>query len=622
MTPIDFIVVVVALLSITIFGYLLKGKSDQSTDEFIVGNRKMPFWLAGLSMIATNLNASTPLSDSRKMRTDGIAGLWFSWQGVIVGGLSVIWFDRLWRRSGITTAIELYAIRYRSWQGSAARIYDVGVLAIFNGCIWSALGLVGMKKLCGVLFEFPAAVSLLGLSIPTDWIIVITVTALALIYSTASGVNGVVWTDFFELIVTLACTYVLFFIIYRAVGWNVGLRDKILALPDGGHQLLYLWPEFGPAFLVLLFVQPLVSLGAFNPGVQRMLCVKDEREVVKTYLFNTVINHAIKPWPYLIAGLAGIFLVSDATLLRDFAPIVTSAGETVPDYEMMYPSLIRTYLPVGLTGLMLSGFLFAFMSSVDTNIHTSASIFVNDLYRPFLRKSETQRHYVNVARLFMVLQTIDAVILGILVNDILFLFIFAITVHNADGLLKMLRFIWWRINGTGEFVAKLTGLLMVILVFSPIGNAAVQTLGEGMGQTTNDAFYAIRVLMVVGASTLAGLIAVFLTPPEPMEALQIFYRRVRPYGWWGPVAAACPGEGHNDSIPLLFAMTFAALGVPFGALFAAIGLLLALYPMMFVGIGVCVVSMVVMWHGMNIIAPVGMTNADGRPPEFPAEANA
>ena len=288
-------------------------------------------------------------------------------------------------------------------------------------------------------------------------------------------------------------------------------------------------------------------------------------------------------------------------------------ASTVPDYEMMYPSLIRTYLPVGLTGLMLSGFLFAFMSSVDTSIHTSASIFVNDLYRPLLRKSETQLHYVNVARLFMVLQTIAAVILGILVNDILFLFIFAITVHNADGLLKMLRFIWWRINGTGEFVAKLTGLLMMILVFSPIGNATVQALGEGMGQTTNDAFYAIRVLLVVGTSTLAGLIAVFLTPPEPLEALQVFYRRVRLYGWWGPVAAACPGEGHNDSIPLLFAMTFAALGVPFGALFAAIGLLLALYPMMFVGIVICAVSMVVMWYGMNIIAPVGMTNADGPP---------
>ncbi len=603
MTLLDILVIVFALLSVTIFGYLLKGKADSGTDDFIVAGRKMPFWLAGLSMVATNLNASTPLVDSRKIRNDGIAGLWFSWQGVIVSSIGVIWFDRLWRRSGITTAVELYAIRYKSWQGSAARIYDVGILAIFNGCIWSAVGLVGMKKITAVLFNFPETIALFGLSVPTDWVVVLSVTALAVIYSTASGVHGVVWTDFFELIVTLCCTYFLFFLIFREVGWNVGLREKIYALPDGGDQIMHLWPELGAAFIVLLIVQPIISLGAFNPGVQRILCVKDEREVIKTFLMGSFVNYAVKPWPYLIAGLAGIFLVSDATLLDGFPAIISPSGVKIPDYEMVYPTLIRTYLPAGLMGLMMSGFLFAFMSSVDTNIHNSASIFVNDLYRPFLKRNEKPHHYVNVARVFMVVQTLLAVIVGLLIDDILLLIMFALTVHNADGVMKMLRFVWWRVNGSAEFYAKLAGLVGVIIMISPIGAAFVQTLGDLLGQETNDSFYALRLLIVIAGSTLAGFLGMFLNPPEPMERLQEFYRRVRPYGWWGPVAAACPGEGHKDSIPLLVAMTFAGLGFSFGAIFTMLGLLLALYPMMLIAGTIFAASCMVLWLGMNVIAP-------------------
>ena len=611
MAPLDYAVVVACLAGIAWLGVRMKGRADESVDEFIVGGRSMPFWLVGLANTATEVNSSTPLSDSRKMRTDGISGQWFTWGALISHSFSLMWFSRLWRRSRVTTAVEFNAIRYSTWGGSASRLYDSTVLAIINGSIWSALGLVGIKKIATVLLGLPPTLSVLGLAVPSDWAVVLGTVAVTLGYSAVSGLKGVVWTDAVEVTVTFVCAFILLFILYGQLGGPVGLRDRVMARPDGDFLLTTL-PEIGPAFIVLFFVQPIFSLGSYNPMVQRLLSLRSEREVIPFYLFNSTLNLLVKPWPYLIAGLAGLFLISDASLLDAFPPIVTENGTRVPDYEMMYPLLIREYLPVGITGLMAAGFLFAFMSSFSTNIHSNGSIFVNDLYRPFLRKDATESHYVNVTRAFMVVQTVVSIGVAVVVNDLLWMFIFAITVHNADGALKMIRFVWWRINGYGEFASKVTGLATVLFAFSPAGDALVQTLGQAFGQVTNDAFYATRFLVVVLTSTTVGLVVTLATPPEPREILDSFYRRVRPYGAWGPVAARNPGYRHTDPTGLLWGMTFAAIAFVFAGAFLGIGIFLALWPHLVGGAVVSVLSVAyLLWGTRRLYGDGDGSEGDG-----------
>ncbi|WOO41238.1 sodium:solute symporter family transporter [Rubellicoccus peritrichatus] len=605
---IDYIVIVASLVGITIYGSLFAKKAGKSTSEFILGGRKMPWWLAGASVIATGFNASTPLSDARKIRTDGLSGLWFGWQAVIVSNIAAIWFNRLWRRSRLTTAVEFYDIRYSGKPAKFARIFDVGILGIVNGCIWSAIGLVAMKKVAAVMFGFPEFFNILGVSVPSDWVVVIGTVSLALFYASASGVYGVVWTDLVELIIALACTYYLFFFVFKDVGWNVGLRDKVLSMEDGaGQKLMSLLPELGPALLVLWVVQPIISLGNINPGVQRMLTVKDEKETLKTHYFSTIANYVIKPWPFLIAGLASIFLVADDTLLTQFNPIIDSTGEAIPDYEMVYPQLVAAYLPPGLLGLMVAAFLFAFMSSLDTNIHISASLFVNDLYRPYVSKDRDPHHYVTVARIFMIILTVSSIMIALLVDDILMLMIFALTVHNSSGLVKPLRWLWWRVNGMAEVYGQISGLVLVVFIFfTPLGENLVQWIGSITGSTHNDAYYAIRLLCIVGISSLLSMVAIFIHGPESNEKLDSFYKRLRPHGNWGLVAVRNGAYRPSESSKDLWILTFASFAMVFGAIFTSVGFFLALWTLFTCSLIVTMIGSGGVYVYMKLLYPPGV----------------
>lgn len=606
MALIDIIVMVTCLLGITCFGMMFSKKGGESLDEFVVGGRSIPWWLAGISILATGFNSSTPLSDSRKMRNDGIAGMWFQLQSLIVGSISVIWFNRLWRRSGLTTCVAFNELRYSGKPAVFSRVFDVVVIGTFNGCIWSAIGLVAIKKLVNGIFDLPEAFMILGMAVPSDWAIVIGTVALALLYCTASGVYGVVWTDFFEALIALATSYVLFFMLYRDVGFADGLHEKIVGMGDKGAEILNVMPEFGPAFLVLLIIQPLISLGNINPGSQRMLCCKNEKETLYTHYFSVVLNQMIKPWPFFIGGLAGMFLISDAFLLENYAPLLSESGQEIPDYEMVFPALIKSYMPAGLLGLMMVSFLFAFMSSLDTNIHISASLFVNDLYRPFLFKDKGDKHYLKVTKLFMVLMTISAIVIGVLINDIFSLIILAITIHNSAGIIKCLRFFWWRINGISECVAQVVGLTSAcILFFTPFGDTVIKEVTAWFGSESNDAFYATRVLLICGLSFSAAFIAMCLSGPEPLDHLGAFYRRMKPFGYWGPVAKENPDHYHNEPIGLLWVMTIAGLGMSLGVVFCCLGLLLALWTMFWINLVITVASTFLLVRGIRRLYPAG-----------------
>ncbi len=603
MTVLDyFAIVLVVALNLGI-GFYFTRRASRNTGEFILGGRNVPWWLAGISVVATGLNTNTPLVDGRKIRNDGISGQWFQWQAVISTAFSAIWLFRLWRRSGITTPIEFYAVRYRSRPASAARVGDVIVIGLLNAILWTVVGLVGFKKIALVLFGLPPEVTLFGVTLASDWLLVLGGVAIALTFATLAGVYSVLWSDLLELIVAMGCTYALFLMVFHDVGWSVGLRDKIVALGADGDRLLRMVPEIGPAMLVLFFLQPLISQGQWNGNVQRMLCLRDEREVIKTAMFSQLVNWVFRPWPFLILGLCGMFVISDAQLLATYPAIVAPNGQSIPDYEMVFPALVRHYFAPGFVGLVMGGFLVSFMGSLASNVHSSSSIIVNDLYRAFLRPGRDERHYVAAARIAMTLVTGVAVVVAATADNILSLVIVALTVNNASGLVKLLRFFWWRINGWCELLSQACGLLSVAFFFSPLGNQVVLSAGQALGQQSNDAYYALRVIFVFLSATAGLGAALLLTKPEPAEALHAFYRRVRPYGWWGPIAAANPDCRHHDSIGLLWAMFGAFLGFVFGGIFAAIGLLLALWPLSVPAIFICVVSFAFLRYGIERLHP-------------------
>ncbi len=578
MVLLDYIVVAVFLVGLLALGFFLSRKAGSSTDEYILAGRKMPFWLAGTSVVATGLNASDMLQNSRKVRQDGLTGMWFNWRSILNTTIDMIWFLRLWRRAKFTTQMEFYHARYDGWQATFARLYDSLIYGMFLSAVWASLGVVGMKKIASVLLGLDPTIMIAGMSVSTDVVVVCGIIIVTMVYSIASGVYGVVWTDLVEFIVTMVCAYMLMFRIYPEVGWNTGLHERLVNLGEAGGKYFTLMPGFGLVIVWFLILEPILSRGGYSPHVQRYLCVKNEREVLYTGIYSNIINVTFKGWPFIVCGLAGMFIISDQYLLDNFAGIVTPAGDTVPDYEKVLPILVSRYLPVGLVGLMIAGFMSAFMSSFDTNIHNSTCIFENDIYRAYIRKDASEKHYVRVSRIFMGLVACLAALIGLLVNDILYLMMAGMAIMGSAGWIKLLRFLWWRVNGAAEVAAQLSALIFAPLFLSPFGTKIVVAVMDAVGVEGNDGFYVYRQIIMMGLPTIVALIAMFVFPAEPEEKLVAFYRRVRPYGWWTPVKEAAGMAGQKeDSLWLLTWLTVACSAALFGSTFVALGLFLAMW---------------------------------------------
>ncbi len=593
---IDFTIVGVFMFTMLGIGFYLSRRAGKSTDEFILAGRNMPWWLAGTSLLATGLNASSMLQDSRKVRQDGLGGLWFSWRSIISASVGSVFFSRLWRRAGFVTQMEFYHARYAGWRADSARLFDTVLYGMISAPMWAAIGLVGMKKVAAVLLGLEPTFNWLGYSWSTDLVVVLSLVVVTLIYSAASGVHGVVWTDLGEAFIALVATYALLIIIYVQVGGPSGLNSLLSGHEDSAKLMsLVPWSDDGSGFrtVVIVFgffiVFSLLEQGGYNPHIQRSLCVKNEREVMRTTIYSGVMNFAVKSWPYYICGLAGLFLISEEYLLTHFPAAIAADGTPTADFEMVFPALVTKYLPVGLVGLMVTGFLSAFMSSFDTNIHNSTSIFTNDLYRSYLAKGKTDSHYVAASRWYMVFATVVASAIGIMVNDILLLFIFLLGVMQSVGLVKLLRFVWWRTNGWGELVAQvfsigITSLILLerillqfgcenLVLFDGFVRMAIQATGLSV---TNDTFYVFRTLALVGTATTASVVAILLTKPEPMDKLVSFYERVRPFGVWGPVRAHTQVKpGQSDHLGWLTGLSMSMMAVIFGCVFAFLGILLA-----------------------------------------------
>jgi Na+/proline symporter len=566
------ILVLLTLLGVSL-GYSRRARSH--TEEFLLGGRRLPWWLAGISTVATGINVNTPLVDGRKIRSDGVGGLWFQWQGAIGNLISIPWLNLLWKRSGVATPLQIFELRYSSREARVARGMDATLICVVNAVLWSCGGLVAFKKISVVLFGLPDSFQILGVSLPSDATVLVSGVLMAWVFSSLSGVYSIVWTDLAEAVLVVGCAYFMFLRAYAELGWAPGLRSAVEGLGDQGERILRMLPEVGPALVVLLLIQPIVTQGQWSPATQRILCVSSERDVLKTGYFSQFVNWVVRPWPFLILGLCGIFLVSDAELLARFPALTTPNGMRIPDYEMAFPALAFRLLPPGMVGLLMAGFLISFMSSLASNIHSNAAAFLNDLYCPFLNPKAGEPLRLTVIRTYMGAQMAVALVLAIFVDNVLAIAMLAFTINCSSGIIKGLRFFWWRVNGKAELVSILVGFVSLSIWFSPWGESVVASLGRSFGQESNDAYYAIRFLLIVGASSSVGIATTLISKPEDDAVLDTFYRRVRPHGAWGPVAGRNQDRPPPVPATLLFETMFLGIGLVFGGIFAAIGLLLA-----------------------------------------------
>jgi len=515
----DWTVVALYFAFMLAIGLYYKSRAASSFEEYFLSGRNVPWWLAGTSMVATTFAADTPLAVTGMVAANGIAGNWLWWCFVSSGMLTVFFYARLWRRSGVSTDIEFAEIRYSGKPAAFLRGFRAIYLGIPINCIilgWVNKAMVDILSLILGVSELNALFIVIGMIAVTSFI------------STLSGLWGVLVTDLVQFVLKMGMVIVLAVYAVRAVGGIEAMKTQLAAIDvarGGKGSVLNFVPDMDSTWMPLITFLVYISLNwwaTWYPGAepggggyiaQRMLSARDERHSLLATLWFNVAHYAVRPWPWILVGLVSMIMFP---------------GLERP--ETGYIRVMIATLPPSLRGLMVAGFAAAYMSTIATQLNWGASYLVNDFYRRFLRPDASQQHYVTASKIATVLLTIISAVVTFYLDSIAAAWKYLLVTGAGTGGVLLLRWYWWRINAWSE-VSSMAVALIVSL-----------TLQLGFGYNSDKpADFAWLMIITVTVTTVAWLAVTFLTQPEKQEVLIAFYRRTRPSRMgWAPIADLAP----------------------------------------------------------------------------------
>ena len=514
---IDWVIVAVSLI-VCFFPALFFGRrAGKSTSEFFVSGRAVPWWLAGLSMVATTFSSDTPNLVTDIVRRNGVAGNWVWWAFVLTGVATVFFYARLWRRSGVMTDLEFYEIRYSGKAASFVRGFRSVYLGLFFNCMIMASVNLAACKIAGILF---------GLE---RWQTLAAVGLLNVVFATHSGLWGVLVIDmvqfFIKMTAVIAAAY--FAVTLPQIGGLSGLVDKLSAIKGpSGLNYLNILPDFTNNWdmAVAVFVMPIavqwwaVWYPGAEPGggsyiAQRMLASKSEKDALGAVLFFNIAHYVLRPWPWIITGLCSIIIYPQ---LSDIQAAFPNLDPRLLGHDIAFPAMLK-FLPVGFIGLMVGGLVAANSSTILTHLNWGASYLVHDFYRRFIRKDATEKHYVLAGRIGTVLLFICSSSLVFVLDTAKDAFDIILQVGAGTGLLYLVRWFWWRVNAWCEVVAMVSSFSVSIVILILAKN--------GIHMSTH-----VALLVTIAVTTICWLLTAFLGPETDRKTLVEFYKRARPFG--------------------------------------------------------------------------------------------
>ncbi len=503
-------------------GFYFRRRAGTSTGEYFVSGRNVVWWLAGTSMVATTFSADTPLAVTSFVANDGIAGNWIWWCYLLSGMMTVFFFARLWRRAEVITDVELVELRYSGAPAAFLR----GFRSIYFGVFMSAIIMGWINLAMAKVIRYT-----LGVSEVNSILLCLPIMFIAMLYSSLSGLWGVLWTSLYQFVLMMGMTILLGVYSVAAVGGLSAMREKLEAIDASraaegasGSILSFLpsmdstWLPF-MAFCIFLAVNwwatwyPGAEPGGGGYVAQRIFCAKDEKHSLWATMWFNVAHYALRPWPWILTALASVILYPD-----------------LADKEVGFVRMMTDHMPLALRGLMLAAFLAAYMSTIATHLNWGASYFVNDFYRRFLKPGGSEGHYVAISQFATLILMIIGGVVSFYLDSVADAWKILINIGAGTGAVYLLRWYWWRINAWSEIAAMST--------------AAVVSISLQIGfklDPGNHLDFAHMLLITVGITTLVWLVVTFLTKPVPQEKLLEFYRRVRPtVAGWRPIASQAP----------------------------------------------------------------------------------
>jgi len=558
LTSLDWIIIVLALLVCFVPALFFGRRAGRSTSEFFASGRAVPWWLAGLSMVATTFSSDTPNLVTDIVRRDGVAGNWVWWSFVLTGVATVFFYARLWRRSGVLTDLEFYEIRYSGQAASLVRGFRALYLGLFYNCMIMATVNLAAVKIANILF---------GLD---RWQTLLMVGTLNVVFAAYAGLWGVLVIDmiqfFIKMSAVIAAAY--FAVMSPQVGGLAAMMDKLATRRGpGGLDYTAFLPDFSSNMdlAVAVFIMPIavqwwaVWYPGSEPGggsymAQRMLASKSEKDALKSVLFFNFAHYVLRTWPWILVALCSLIVYPE---LSDIQRAFPNLDPTLLGHDIAYPAMLR-FLPAGFAGLMVGGLIAANSSTILTHLNWGASYLVHDFYRRFIRLDRSEQHYVLAGRFVTVGLFLASAGTVYLLDTARDAFGIILQIGAGTGLLYLVRWFWWRVNAWCEIVAMTSSLIVSVALLVLARNGLPLSPHAGL-------------LVTVVITTICWIAAAYLGPETDRETLISFYRRVRPFGpGWAHIALAA-GEvdrtGDADNLPRALLGWFSGCAAVWSGLF-------------------------------------------------------
>ena len=556
LAPIDWIFIIAFFAFSLLVGIWVSRKASSNTTDFFLSGRTMPWWLLGVSMVATTFSSDTPNLVANLVRVDGVSGNWVWWALLLTGMLTVFVYAKLWRRSEVLTDIEFYELRYSGKAAAFLRGFRALYLGlIFNVVVMGAVSLAGIK-FGEIILGWPG------------WQTLLIAGSITLLYSALGGLKAVIITDFVQFILAMigsvfACVYILGL-------EEVGGLSNLLQHQNVTAKMSLL-PDFSnpDAWIPILFVPLAVQWWAsYYPGsepggggyiAQRMFSAKSESHAVGATMFYNAAHYALRPWPWILIALASLVVFPE---LSDLGAAFPNLPADKLGHDVAYPAML-TFLPAGLLGLVAASLIAAFMSTMSTQLNLGASYLVNDFYQRFIKPDASEKQLVWAGRWFTVLSTILGLGLGLVLTDAAQAFKLLLLLGTGTGLIYILRWFWWRISAYTEIVAMISSLIIA---------SYLTLIHPKLGFTPLEDW--VQLVIATVLTTIIWIAATYFTPATEDSTLRKFYRLIEPGGnGWDSVidkanAEGDPIEKNVGQLPLeILAMLLGCVAV-YGALFA------------------------------------------------------
>ncbi|MFY9883608.1 MAG: sodium:solute symporter family protein [Candidatus Cybelea sp.] len=554
LTTLDWIIVVVSLGVSFVPAIVLARRAGKNITEFFAAGRQAPWWLIGISLVATTFSTDTPNLVTNLVRDGGVAENWVWWSFLLTGMATVFFYARLWRRSSVLTDLEFYELRYAGRAASFVRGFRAIYLGLFFNCWIIATVNLALVKIAGLLFGWPRAETLaISVVVP-------------IIFAATAGLWGVMVTDLIQFCITMSSAFAAAYFAIHAPGVG-GLHGLIAHFNHNGAGALSILPNFKDWRTALgVFVIPLTVLwwSVWYPGAepgggsyvaQRMLAARTESDALfGTFTFQ-VMHYALRPWPWIVVALASTIVYPS---LHDIQLRFPAVPPGLIGNDIAYPAML-VYLPAGFAGFMVAGIFAAYRSTIETHLNWGTSYLVHDFYQRFIRPGSSQRELVFAGRIVTALLMVLGVLFTFALDNAHNAFNLLLSIGAGTGLIYLLRWFWWRINAWSEVGAMLSSFVVSLAFF----------VAAKLGHTVDTT---VMLLTTIGVTTLVWLAVTYLTPPVEMSVLAAFYAKVRPAGpGWARVRRVCALPPSPDSLPLALLGWVLGLASVYGALFAAGG---------------------------------------------------